>query len=149
MNRELSLLDAAEFKTTDWFLIYPPRPVARWWGRHLDPKFRHVELERPLYYGPATTDVMWLQVTPAHEMLDVQVSVDPAPPWVRQPQAIVQKATSARKWGSMRSWFDVGPTTCVEVVKLALGIRAFWVRTPYQLYKYINRRSGVIISGAE
>lgn len=26
---------------------------------------------------------------------------------------------------------------CVEVIKALLGIRAFWVWTPYQLYKYL------------
>lgn len=29
---------------------------------------------------------------------------------------------------------------CVEIVKSLLGIRAFWVWTPYQLYKYLIKR---------
>lgn len=34
----------------------------------------------------------------------------------------------------------VGFFTCVEFVKRVLGIRAIWVQSPYQLYKYIQRR---------
>lgn len=30
--------------------------------------------------------------------------------------------------------------TCVGMAKAVLGIRAFWVTTPYQLYRYIERR---------
>ena len=31
-------------------------------------------------------------------------------------------------------------STCVSIVKKILGIRAWWIITPYQLYKYINNR---------
>ena len=87
---------------------------------------------------------MWLQVLPTYELLGVEICTDPRPPWVRCPRATVQKVSVARKADSMRSWFDIGPTTCVEAVKMALGIRAFWVRTPYQLFNYIKRRDGVL-----
>lgn len=30
--------------------------------------------------------------------------------------------------------------TCVGLVKAWLGVRAFWVITPYQLYRYLKRR---------
>ncbi len=33
------------------------------------------------------------------------------------------------------------PFTCVEVVKHFLGIRNFFIFTPYQLYKFLNKRS--------
>ena len=31
---------------------------------------------------------------------------------------------------------------CVEIIKSLLGIRAFWVWTPYQLYKYLKKHGG-------
>lgn len=35
------------------------------------------------------------------------------------------------------------PWTCVEAAKALLGIRAWWVLTPYQLYKYCEAHNGV------
>ena len=146
MSADLSLLDTPGYKVREWYVVYHKRDFHHWWGRFLKPEFRHVELARPLQYGPAVSDVLWLQVLPTYEMLDAEICTDSRPPWVRCPGAIVQKVTAARLLDTLRSWWDMGPPTCVEIVKAALGIRAFWVRTPYQLYKYINRRNGVIIS---
>lgn len=33
----------------------------------------------------------------------------------------------------------IAPFTCVEFVKRAIGVRAWWVVTPYQLFKYLKR----------
>jgi hypothetical protein len=127
-------------------VVYHAREQYRWWGKYLNPRFRHVELMRPLQYGPRVEDVAWLHVQPTYEMIDADLCADPRPPWVRWPGCVVQRVTAMRTVGSMRSWFDVGPQTCVEVVKMFLGIRAFWVRTPYQLYRYVAARDGVINS---
>lgn len=40
-------------------------------------------------------------------------------------------------------WGFLVPATCVTVVKGVLGIRARWVLTPYQLYKYLLKNGGV------
>lgn len=142
----LSLLDTPGYKVRDWYLVYHRRDAHAWWGKWLKPEFRHVELAQPLYFGPGLNDVVWLQVIPTYEMLDVELCTDPRPPWVRCPDSTIQKVTGARLLGTMRSWCDFGPPTCVEVVKMMLGFRSFWIRTPYQLFKYIQRRGGVIIS---
>lgn len=133
-------------KVREWYLAYVPREHRRWWAKHLHPDFRHVELERRVSYGPRPTDVMWLQLLPTYETLDVGLCMDPRPPWERCPEATIQKVTAMRALDTVRSWCDFGPQTCVEVAKMALGIRAFWVRTPYQLFNYIQRRGGVITS---
>ena len=142
----LSLLDVADYKIREWHVVYHHREYQRWWGRFLKPEFRHVELARALPFGTEPHEVVWLQVLPTYEMLDAEVCTDSRPPWVRCPTSTVQKVTVARRLGSIRSWWDMGPPTCVDVAKMALGIRAFWVRTPYQLYRYIAKRNGVIIS---
>jgi len=36
-------------------------------------------------------------------------------------------------------WGVLMPATCVSVVKACLGIRAWWVLTPHQLYKYLQK----------
>lgn len=143
---QLSLLDTPDYKIREWYVVYHKRDACAWWGKYLKPEFRHVELARSVQYGPGVNDVMWQHMLPTYEMLDVELSLDPTAPWARCPDSTVQKVTAARRLGTMRSWFDFGPPTCVEVVKMALGIRAFWVRTPYQLYRYIAKHNGVLIS---
>ncbi|MGF1562546.1 MAG: hypothetical protein ACFB3T_10245 [Geminicoccaceae bacterium] len=36
-----------------------------------------------------------------------------------------------------RACLSLRPLTCVELVKRALGVRAFWVVTPHQLYRFL------------
>lgn len=139
-----SLLDTVGCKVREWYIVYHHREPFYSFTKLLKPGFRHVELTRPMYYGPGVNDVAWLNVLPMFEMLDVDMNSDPTPPWVRCPSSTVQKVTAIAPLMSVRSWFDIGPPTCVEVVKMALGIRAFWVRTPWQLYQYIQKRQGVI-----
>ena len=143
-GEQVSLLDTPGLRTVEWWVTYHYRSEYRWWGKYLNPYFRHVEITRPVQYGPGISDVMWLQLLPGTDILDVDLSMDPRPPWVVCPEATIQKVTVVYKPGRMRSWFDIGPLTCVEVVKAALGIRAFFVRTPLQLFNYIQRRHGVI-----
>lgn len=143
-NAELSLLDTSGTKVLDWYVCYFPREPYYWFAKYLEPGFAHVELARPIQYGPALTDVVWLHLIPTFETLDAEVSLDPTPPWVRCPSATIQRVSVAKRLGVMRSWWDMGPPTCVEFVKAALGISAFFVRTPYQLYTHIAKRGGVI-----
>lgn len=144
---EVSLAETAGMKVREWYVTYHDRPPAEHWiYRPLKPGFRHVELARPIYYGDGPNDVGWLLLLPTYEMLEVELCADPRPPWVRAPNATVQKVTAMRPLYSVRSWWDIGPTTCVEVAKMALGIRDFFVRTPWQLYNYIQRRDCIVRS---
>lgn len=144
---ELSLLDTLGMRVNEFYLVYHDRQVRRWFFRPLKRGFRHVELARPIYYGPGINDVVWLHVLPMFEMFDVELSTDARPPWVRCPDSTVQRVTAMRPLGSVRSWFYLGPLTCVEAAKWALGIHSFWVRTPYQLFNYIRKRNGIVING--
>lgn len=144
---QLSLLDTAGMKVCEWYLVYHHRQPVYWFTKFMKPGFRHVELCRPLQFGPGIEDVVWLQLLPQFEMLDAEVCTDPRPPWVRCPNATVQKAVGMRPLWSVRDWFQLGPSTCVEVAKMALGVRAFWIRTPWQLYQYIEKRKGIVTSG--
>lgn len=146
MSGELSLLDTAGKKVCEWYVLYHPRtPFYRLSGL-MKQGFRHVELVRPYRYGPAYTDTMWLHLLPTFESLDAEICMDPRPPWVKCPDSTVQKVTAVRSMPSVREWFHVGPVSCVEVAKFALGIKSFWVNTPFQLYKYIAKRGGIIIN---
>ena len=43
-------------------------------------------------------------------------------------------------WRKTRYRSIIAPWTCVEMMKSTLGIKAWWILTPYQLYKYIEAR---------
>lgn len=145
----VSLLDTVGMKRAVWYLVYhdrDPKAPHLWFTRWLKPGFRHVELTRSVSYGPAFNDVLWLNILPSLEMLEAEIGFDPTPPWVRCPHSKIQSVAALRENATVRSWFHLGPMSCVEIAKYALGIKAFWLRTPYQLYKYIQRRAGVVIS---
>lgn len=134
-------------KIAEWCIVYHKRDLHFWFLRWVKPGFQHVELARPIHYGPSLDDVGWIYFKPVYEMIEVDLSTDPRPPWVRFPDSTVQNVTAVRPHMAVRSWFDFGPPTCVEAVKWALGIRAFFVRTPWQLFQYIHKRGGVIVNG--
>lgn len=142
----LSLFDTVGRRTVTWYVVYYRRPDARrWWGRYLAPGFHHVELWRPTQFGPTSEDVFWTIVKPAFEFLEAETTLDPTPPWVKHPWVTcTQHVTATRRINSIRDSFFLGPQTCTEYVKAALGIRNFWVRTPYQLYNFIAARDCVI-----
>ena len=146
MTKQISLLDTVGAKTREWYVLYHDRVPFFRFTKYLKPGFRHVELAKPIQIGPGIDDVLWLHLLPTFEMLDVELSFDPTPPWVRCPQSVIQRVTATRPYYRVRQWFHIGPVSCVETAKNALGINAFWVRTPWQLYRYINRRGGVINS---
>lgn len=50
-------------------------------------------------------------------------------------------AVDRSRVGVQASPLSLRPFTCVEVVKHFLGIRRFFIFTPYQLYKFLNKRS--------
>jgi hypothetical protein len=140
-----SLLDIGiNDRVIDWYVVFHKREPHFWWAHWLKQGFRHVELFRPHYYGPQLTDVMWLILRPDLELLESHIDFDPTPPWTKFAGATIVKVQVLKKAWKVRQWFHMGPFSCVEVVKAALGINSFWMRTPFQLYKYLKQRHGVL-----
>ena len=143
--RRISLLDLGpDHRVIDWLVLFHPREPHFWWARLLKQGFRHVELMRPCYYGPKLTDVMWLVFRPNLEILENHIEMDPTPPWIKYPGVTIVPVKKLFKPWKVRNWCHIGPFTCVEAVKYALGINSFCMRTPHQLYKYLKRRRGVL-----
>lgn len=134
-----SLLDLVRKQWVSWYVVYMETPAPRFWKPFLQRGFYHVQLWRPERFGPEVNDIMWLVVDPGMESANAHVVMDPVPPWQKSPTEYkvqyVEVAISLRR---IRDWFHVGPITCVELAKAFLGIRSFFVRTPYQLYKYVS-----------
>lgn len=129
MLGEHSLLASAYRFPCEWWLVYLDTERRHWWNRFLQPGFQHViALKRD--------GRIWIAMRWHAEFLDVDVIRSDNTPWAMFPKAHIQRVVSLRKEGSIRSPAFVGPITCVEFVKALLGIRAFWIRTPYQLFKH-------------
>ena len=145
MASGISLLDLTEGeRLTEWWVVYHPRDPYFFWASWLKQGFRHAELWRPYQFGKAVTDVVWLRLTPTFELIELTLELDPTPPWILHPGCTAQKVQVLHRDYTVRQWFAFGPPSCVEVVKHALGINKFWLRTPFQLYRYIKKLNGVI-----
>lgn len=48
--------------------------------------------------------------------------------WASYPQSVAQK-------------IRIGPMSCVELVKRLLGLSGFWIVTPWQLYRHLQKQS--------
>lgn len=140
----VSLLDTAGFRYFEWTVVYYPRQPYYFWSKWIKQGFRHCELWRPYRYGEGVDEIGWLRITPTFEILEAEIDTNPASPGLRFPGCTVQPVKILSKAYKMRQWFHFGPVSCTEIVKAALGINNFLVRTPWQLYRYIKRHGGVL-----
>lgn len=142
----LSLLDTANRHVNHWYVVFSGRENDYWWNRWLKPGFEHVSAWRDYRFGPLPTDVMWLKVDAFAALTLAEIVFDPTPPWVKDQSMTVVRVRVARFAYKVRETFTIGPFTCVEHVKALLGIRKFWLRTPWQLYNYIRKHGKVLKS---
>jgi hypothetical protein len=131
----LSLLDTADHWVADWWLVFRDLPAeattSPLW-RLLKPGFQHVECWR-------CDRGIWLRIEPCYEMTTVEAHE--SPPWelvLPELSPTVLHVQRAVAKGRLREPFFVGPWTCVEIAKSIIGLRAPFVRTPWQLYKVLK-----------
>lgn len=129
-QRTVSLLDTANRFPVEWWLVYSDTDRPHWWNRWLAPRYRHVSAYR-------RDGRVWLAYLPNAEFVDVHILRTDEQPWPQS--AIVQRVVALRREGAVRSRLFLGPITCVEHMKALLGIRAWFLRTPLQLYRYCRR----------
>jgi len=141
----LSLLDMNGREHVHWYVIYMSEDNDEWWNKLLKPKFRHVQMWRPIQFGPTLYDRFWLVVDPGLEHCDTKIDHDPTAPWDRGIELTVQSVQTVVKRKQIREYFFFGPITCVEMVKIHLGIQSWRVRTPWQLYKYIRAHNHMLV----
>lgn len=134
----MSLLDTAYQHSIDlWVVFMELDPTSRvearspFW-RFLKQNFRHVECWK--YISPGA----WLRFNTGVELIAAEVYIKP--PWemLAHLHPTVIKVQRLVPQGYWREPFFIGPLTCVEQVKAFLGMRGFFIRTPWQLYKKLR-----------
>lgn len=102
-----------------------------WWSKYLKAGYRHVFaikfdglfwIRMDLTIGYTDFDVL---------LYDYKDSIDD----IVQDNATYQHV---EVWRKTRYRSILAPWTCVEMMKSLLGIKAWWILTPFQLYKYIE-----------
>lgn len=141
----LSLLDLADRDFSWWYVLFADCDHLRWWNRFLKPGFKHVQLWRPIAFGPALDDKFWLVVDPGVEHIDTRIDWSPQPPWERDPSITAMRVEVAVRKKKVRDFFSFGPITCVELTKAHLGIYSARIRTPWQLAKYLRARKYTLV----
>lgn len=131
-----SLIDTAGKWPVDWWLVYSDMDdQTHWQSRVFRRGFQHVKAVR-------RDGRIWVGVFSTFSFVDVQVIRSDETPWQMFPGATIQHVVSMRRAEYAMGKFHVGPLTCVDVVKSLLGIRSWWVRTPWQLYQHCRRVYG-------
>jgi hypothetical protein len=131
-----SLLDTINRYPVDWWLVYSDMDdQTHFMGRLFKRGFQHVLALR-------RDGRVWVAIHPHFSFVDVQVIREDLTPWAMYPEATIQHIIAMRENAYSLSEFHVGPLTCVELIKSLLGIRAWYVRSPWQLYRYCRRVYG-------
>lgn len=132
---EHSLIDVADNYAVDlWVVFRKADKRVCWLWKWLKPGYQHVEIWR--YVPPGA----WIRLDVNITIVPITVFADP--PWVIIDEQFEPKCVRVRrtiKHGAFRMPFFVGPITCVELAKAFLGVGSVFVRTPYQLFKYLTR----------
>ena len=111
-----------------------------WWLRWLRPGFRHC-------FAAVDDGATWLTVDPLLHRLEIRASGLPSgfdlAGEYRRADLIVLDVLPPEV--PLRC-APLGLFTCVETVKRLLGIRARWVWTPWQLYRFLSATGGAVAS---
>jgi hypothetical protein len=117
----------------DWWVLFTdskqPTRVLKW----LQPSFQHCYMMKK---SPGGT--YWIIINPVRSHLALQfATVEDYPhPRAYDPHAVILPVTVIADGKTERGglcWFN-----CVEASKAIMGIKRFWVFTPFQLYKHLR-----------
>lgn len=120
------------------YFVVCTQGAPHWWDLFFKYGFTHAYLL--IWHDP-----LWLCVNPTHNI--TQVFTIPCYEW-REPRELIDDPhatiyeTRIRSDERFRAPWMWAPITCTEIVKSTLGIRRFWLWTPYQLAKYLRAEHG-------
>ncbi|CAL9954716.1 hypothetical protein VPHD456G2_0002 [Vibrio phage D456 g2] len=142
--RALSILDQVTEGEPHTFICYANGDSDRWWYKHAQDGFHHcfiihwdgqmwLRIER-LYGYFYVSPLLWID-----KLFVGRFNLEP---YFRCLGYTVQVVSLERRQVKKnRVWQILAPHSCVEFVKDFLGISAYFVITPYQLFKHLERLS--------
>lgn len=124
-----------------YYIVFQPSTLHRIWSAFCpDLAFRHCWLIQTAYMGEPglLTPKICMKIESLANMIDTEV-------WNATPEEIVEgflpRVTDILRISlrikSGRGYIPRGITTCVSVPKAVMGIKAWWILTPKQLYNYL------------
>ena len=118
----------------DYYIIFTESGSENWLIKRLRKPYQHVLAIKKspgkrfwIVINPIIS-FTYVDIVPVKDFPDIESLVDKNAVIVPYTASIIDK-----------SRHTLCVINCVEIVKSLLGIRAFWIWTPYQLYKYIKK----------
>jgi hypothetical protein len=120
------------------YLVYEHRDPCFWWAKLLHKGYKHL-------YCIKFDGLFWIKMDSAINCLHFDVlpydcydRIDDVLKGLDCTYQYVETWIKPR----YRTRLVFAPWSCVEVAKALLGIRVWWLVTPYQLYKYCEAHNG-------
>ena len=126
-------MDLPGDKLQKWHIVFKPTTLKHWVFRWLEPYFQHCYAVKESPGGQ-----FWIIVDSKSCYMDVRIESKRDYPTIRSlcPDSVILSIKAIIDPDAYR--YTLCVFNCVEVCKSVLGIRSFWVFTPYQLYKRLN-----------
>ena len=130
-------MDRTITKVEDYYIVFTDSTHDHWLLKRLRRSFQHVFAVKK-----SPGEKFWIIVNPlvAYTVVEtVPVAHYPDIWALVDPNAVIVPVLAEIK---EKERHTVCVFNCVEVVKSLLGIRDFWLWTPYQLYKHLKKGGG-------
>ena len=133
-----SLIDTWEQSLTDWYIVFEHGDMPYWWAKYLHPGIRHCWALRwdgfnwiAFHPNLGHTDIEILPYGSYEDIENIRIDTD---------CSVIIHVKVWRESTRIRSLWPTA-VTCVEQIKALLGIRKWFLFTPYQLFKYLRNQS--------
>ena len=126
-------MDTATKHIVNYHVIFKKSPLKHWVFNWLDSEIQHCYAVKESPGGE-----FWIVIDAKNSVTEVQLLSKIDYPHIRciEPDSVILSIRAIIDPSNYRHTLCV--FNCVEQVKALLGIRAFWIWTPYQLYKRLN-----------
>lgn len=141
MLKQESLLDTYHLSATQWFIIFEHGDMPYAWAKFLKRGFRHC-------YAIQWDGFNWIRFLPRLGHTDIEIlpynSTYNIMEVVQNIDSCIIHIKVKRDSTRVRApWPTV--STCVEQIKAILGVKKWFLFTPWQLFKYLEKQNGFTI----
>ena len=130
-------MDDSPATVEDWHIVFTKSRLKHWFIKRLPRSFQHCYAVRESAGGQ-----FWIVLDSRSSHLQAELYAKSEYPYIRQ---LCNERSGDCVILPIRARIDIKQNrwtfcifNCVEVCKSVIGVRAFWVWTPYQLYKHLR-----------